>query len=139
LGVNLDKDRNGAQTYIQQTGFKFPTIVATDAANASWDLPIARRYGITAIPRVMLIDQQGNVVSTAARGERLSQLLEQLLGPSGQPRSRATGGNQNSSVEGISELPANKGEVIQASAEDLAPVVPDAPPESEAPAPVPPK
>jgi hypothetical protein len=41
-------------------------------------------YGIMAIPTVILVDQQGHVVSLRARGEALGKLLRELLGP---PRS----------------------------------------------------
>jgi thiol-disulfide isomerase/thioredoxin len=137
VGVNLDKDKRGAQSYFQQTGFHFPTVVATDPAAASWDLPIARYYGIVGIPRVILVDQQGKVVSTSARGDRLGRLLEQLLGPSGQPRSRATSRNEDAADQPAGELPAKPGEVIQTSAEEAAPLVPE---ETLAPdAPEPPK
>jgi hypothetical protein len=39
------------------------------------------KYGINAIPRVMLVDKDGNVVSTSARGPMLGELLAKLLGP----------------------------------------------------------
>jgi hypothetical protein len=42
---------------------------------------MATKYGVTAIPRVILVDKDGTVVSTSARGPKLAQLLEQLLGP----------------------------------------------------------
>ena len=43
--------------------------------------PMAARYGISAIPTVILVDQQGKVVSLEARGAELGRLLEELLGP----------------------------------------------------------
>jgi thiol-disulfide isomerase/thioredoxin len=70
VGVNLDTNPRMCKLYMDQTGFNFPTIIG-DAPNAGWDLPLARKYGVTRIPRVILVVQSGNVVSTMARGERL--------------------------------------------------------------------
>ena len=58
VGVNLDTNPQMCKLYMDQTGFKFPTIFG-DAPNAAgWDLPLARKYGITRIPRVILVDQR---------------------------------------------------------------------------------
>src|SRR5690242_10631097 len=79
IGVNLDNNPKLAHLYMQQTGFKFPTIFGDASNGVGWDLPLARKYGVTRIPRVILVDQNGKVVSTMARGERLGELLTQLL------------------------------------------------------------
>jgi hypothetical protein len=41
--------------------------------------PAAIEYGIIGIPTMILIDREGKVVSTTARGDELSRLLRQLL------------------------------------------------------------
>jgi thiol-disulfide isomerase/thioredoxin len=129
IGVNLDTNQKMCQLYMDQTGFKFPTIFA-DAPNAAgWDLPLARKYGITRIPRVILVDQNGNVVSTMARGERLGELLAQLLGPSGRaanrPGSRTTSRSEDPSVNPTGGVSLDSGGVISASAqEEVNPVEP---------------
>jgi hypothetical protein len=48
-----------------------------------WKNPLATKYGITSLPRAILVDQNGIVIDTVARGERLIQHLQQLLGPPG--------------------------------------------------------
>lgn len=45
-----------------------------------WANDFAKRHGITAIPAMFLVDQQGRVVSTDARGARLEQEVKRLLG-----------------------------------------------------------
>jgi hypothetical protein len=42
--------------------------------------PATIEYGIFGIPTVILVDKEGNVVSTRARGEELGRLLKDLLG-----------------------------------------------------------
>ena len=46
-----------------------------------WANDFAKRHGITAIPAMLLVDQEGRVVSTDARGARLEQELKRLLNP----------------------------------------------------------
>jgi thiol-disulfide isomerase/thioredoxin len=81
VGVNLDDSREAAQSYIKQADFNFPTLYSDDPKANGWDHPMARKYGVTAIPRVILVDKDGQIISTAARGQKLGQLLKELLGP----------------------------------------------------------
>ena len=118
IGVNLDTNPRMCKLYMEQTGFKFPTIFG-DAPNASgWDLPMARKYGITRIPRVILVDKDGNVVSTMARGERLGELLAQLLGPSDHPPVRTTSRSEDPSVTTAGGISLESGSVLPASAQE---------------------
>jgi peroxiredoxin len=94
VGVNMDTDLKLAQQYIQETGANFPTIFSDDPEANGWNSPLAVKYGVTGIPRVILVDKDGKVVSTMARGPRLGQLLEKLLGPPAE----ATGDNKSSSI-----------------------------------------
>lgn len=80
VGVNLDEDRGPAMAYVQQTGFDFPTLFSDDPAATGWNHPMSRKYGVTSIPQVILVDQQGKVVTTSARGEALGEHLSKLLG-----------------------------------------------------------
>jgi thiol-disulfide isomerase/thioredoxin len=77
--VNLDTDPKLAEKYMKETGCEFPTIYSDDPKG--WETPMATYYGINAIPRVILVGQDGNVVSTNARGATLAKLLNDLLGP----------------------------------------------------------
>jgi thiol-disulfide isomerase/thioredoxin len=119
LGINMDKDKSGAEKYIHETGFKFPVVFGEDPNARGWDLPLARKYGVTGIPRVFLVGKDGNVVSTQARGEQLGMLLKQLLGEPDQVPANRTSKTEDSSVK-------------QASAEEAAPA--DAAPSDPAPA-----
>ncbi|MEO7403571.1 MAG: TlpA disulfide reductase family protein [Burkholderiales bacterium] len=96
VGVNLDTDPKLAEKYIQETGAKFPTIFSDSAEAKGWDCPMAVRYGILAIPRVMLVGKDGKVVSTNARGETLAAQLEKLLGP---PAAGGESEDKNSGVK----------------------------------------
>ena len=81
VGVNMDTDPKLAEKYQNDTGAKFPTIFSDDADAQGWKSPLAVKYGVNAIPCVILVDKDGNVVSTSARGAKLAPMLTKLLGP----------------------------------------------------------
>ena len=87
LGISLDQDRAGLDAYVNETGFKFPALFSDDPNATGWDHPMGRKYGITAIPRAILVDKNGVIVSASARGPALGTHLQELLGeaaPSGE-------------------------------------------------------
>jgi thiol-disulfide isomerase/thioredoxin len=87
LGISLDQDRAGLDAYVNETGFKFPALFSDDPNATGWDHPMGRKYGITAIPRAILVDKNGVIVSASARGPALGEHLQKLLGdaaPSGE-------------------------------------------------------
>jgi thiol-disulfide isomerase/thioredoxin len=87
LGISLDQDRAGLDAYVNETGFKFPALFSEDPNATGWDHPMGRKYGITAIPRAILVDKNGVIVSASARGPALGVHLQDLLGaaaPSGE-------------------------------------------------------
>lgn len=135
IGVNLDTDPARAQQYVDQTGFRFPIIFGADPSARGWDLPLARKYGITGIPQVILVGPDGNVVSTNARGEQLGELLQELLGPAGQPNAKATGRTEDPNVSPAGGATEDTGGVVPASAEEPTEAAPAVPDESSAPEP----
>jgi thiol-disulfide isomerase/thioredoxin len=80
LGISLDENRAGLDAYVNETGFKFPALFSDDPNATGWDHPMGRKYGITAIPRAILVDKNGVIVSASARGPALGEHLQKLLG-----------------------------------------------------------
>lgn len=80
VGISLDDKPEDAQKYIEQTGIPWVTLFNQDPAQRGWEHPLATYYGITGIPRAILVDQAGNVVSMMARGPNLEIELRKLLG-----------------------------------------------------------
>ncbi len=80
VGVNMDDERAAAESYVEKAGFDFPTLFSDDPEATGWDHPMGRKYGVTGLPRVILVDQEGVIVSTLARGPNLPMLLRDLLG-----------------------------------------------------------
>lgn len=77
VGISLDNDRAALETFLEKE--QNPWITLYDGP---WnDNAVATYYGIMAIPTVILVDKEGKVVSTSARGPELGKQLAALLGP----------------------------------------------------------
>jgi thiol-disulfide isomerase/thioredoxin len=83
VGVCLDDDRRLAEETMQQNGMVWPQLFYDTPPGAQEMNPLAAKYGIIGIPRAILVDQQGKVVTMLARGRLLDMNLEKLLGPPG--------------------------------------------------------
>jgi hypothetical protein len=142
VGVSVDKQRQLAEMYRKETGFQFPTLFSDDPRAMEWKNPNAVRYGVTSLPRAILVDQNGVVVETVARGERLFQHLHELLGPPGGSIGGGIGGaGQSSDGDDGSVVPTSFDESVQLgqdTGDAAAPAVPEDPSDSnESPAPAP--
>jgi thiol-disulfide isomerase/thioredoxin len=76
VGVCLDTDRGKAEQYMADEKIPWPSLFAKDAG---WRHPMATKYNVTSIPTAILVDRDGNVVSMSARGDKLPDLLADLL------------------------------------------------------------
>ena len=78
VGVSLDQNRADLQAVLAKEQIPWPNLFQEGTGA---EHPMALKYGVRAIPSSFLIDGQGNVVSTRARGVELERLLEHSFGP----------------------------------------------------------
>jgi thiol-disulfide isomerase/thioredoxin len=78
VGISLDRDRDGLGKYLASENIPWVTLHEKDGAGTH---PVARHYGISAIPAMYLVDRDGRIVSVSARGPQLVSLLAKMLGP----------------------------------------------------------
>jgi thiol-disulfide isomerase/thioredoxin len=81
VGISLDEDVDQLKEFIAERKMNWTNLIDEKPENQGWSNPIARQYGISGIPACILVNQDGNVVSLNARGEKLGELLTKLLGP----------------------------------------------------------
>jgi thiol-disulfide isomerase/thioredoxin len=81
VSVSLDDDKARLASFVEREGLDWPVLFSEEAGQTGWDHPLARFYGITAVPRAILVDRDGKVVSIAAHGEALWGLLAKQIGP----------------------------------------------------------
>lgn len=78
VGISLDRRRLALEQFLEAEEIPWTTLHEAGSGGAH---PTAEYYGITGIPTVILVDQEGKVVSLNARGSQLSRQLARLLGP----------------------------------------------------------
>ncbi len=81
VGVSLDDDRGALDKFLVENKIPWPTLLSDQAQTAEGGGSLSDYYGVTSIPTVILIGRDGKVISVSARGEELSRLLAEALGP----------------------------------------------------------
>ncbi len=81
VGISLDDDRGRLTAFLTREELPWTTLFSDDAEATGWKHPLASRYGVMSIPRGVLIDRKGNVVSLDAHGDALWDLLAKEIGP----------------------------------------------------------
>ncbi|MGC3971221.1 MAG: TlpA disulfide reductase family protein [Pirellulales bacterium] len=81
VGISLDSDRKRLDDFLTREELPWTTLFSADESATGWKHPLAAKYGVMSIPRGVLIDRKGKVVSLDAHGEALWDLLTAQIGP----------------------------------------------------------
>ena len=76
IGISLDEDYKAWAEAVKTMNMTWPQF----SDLRGWDDFAARRFGVTAIPHTMIVDQQGNILARGLRGEELHNFIDQQLG-----------------------------------------------------------
>jgi len=74
VGVSLDDDRGALDQFLADRKLPWPILVGD-----GWNHPMAKQYGISGIPQLILVGRDGNVITLNARGEALQKRLASLF------------------------------------------------------------
>ncbi|UCG32143.1 MAG: redoxin domain-containing protein [Phycisphaerales bacterium] len=74
IGVNLDTDRRQLDGFLNAHKIPWPQYFDGKA----WNTPLARKYGITGIPALFLVDKKGILRSIDAHGQLQSEIVKLL-------------------------------------------------------------
>ena len=82
VGICLDdkKDKESVETFIEKMKLPWANIFSPEKTDRGWEHPLASYYGITGVPRAILVDREGTVVDMNARGQQLARQLRKRLG-----------------------------------------------------------
>ncbi|MFN3189093.1 MAG: TlpA family protein disulfide reductase [Aureliella sp.] len=80
VGISLDRDRDQLEKFVEDHDTKWIVLHDEGGTNEA-----TTYYGVVGIPSMFLLDQEGKVVSTTARGPALRKELENLLGKVEEP------------------------------------------------------
>ncbi len=82
VGVNLDdKNLPDVENFIRSKNFPWQTVRSSNPSELGFETPIVKKFGISAIPFVILVDREGNVAAMHVRGEKIVKAAQALLGP----------------------------------------------------------
>jgi thiol-disulfide isomerase/thioredoxin len=91
VGVSLDDTRREAESVAASISMPWATVVPKDENLQGMRTdPNAVRYGVVALPFVVLVDKEGKAVAMHVRGPMLERKLKEMLGP-------PTGGDEGDS------------------------------------------
>jgi thiol-disulfide isomerase/thioredoxin len=79
VAINMDSSREKMEAFIADKGIEWEQLVSFEKGYSGWSHPITSQFGISAIPSVMLVDQEGKVVALNVTGSKLDKLVEDLL------------------------------------------------------------
>ena len=80
VGISLDNEVDALTKFIKDEHIPWPILFEGGAETSGWSHPLAKQYGVNAIPMAVLVNREGKVVTLSARGEKLSGLVDELLG-----------------------------------------------------------
>lgn len=75
IGVSLDTDETRLRDYLKENEIPWRQVFS----GQGWQSPVARKYGINAIPAPWLIDRDGTLITHQARGRNLEQLVAEAV------------------------------------------------------------
>ena len=78
VGVSLDSDRDRLSDFVKERELPWPQVFSENSAERLWNNPMARKYRISSIPTMYLLDKEGKV-AIGPTGETPTTAIEQLL------------------------------------------------------------
>ena len=75
IGISLDTDRSKLRSYLRREGITWPQYFDGDG----WKNSVAQKYKIKSIPRMYLIDGDGNIRQENIRGNVLERAVSDLI------------------------------------------------------------
>jgi thiol-disulfide isomerase/thioredoxin len=80
VGVSLDEDRAALLQFVKQRGVPWPQLFFDPTSGQGWANPVARRYRIDGIPRMIVVGRDGKVLHSSVRGPEVEQAVGAALG-----------------------------------------------------------
>ncbi|MCK4960279.1 MAG: TlpA family protein disulfide reductase [Planctomycetes bacterium] len=79
IGVFNDHRVDELKEYVKKHQISWPQLVTPNATKSSYMHPLAKKYGITGLPRYMLFAKDGRLMKTGGRVEALKPTILELL------------------------------------------------------------
>ena len=79
VGVNLDLDEFQVDAFLEETGIGWRQIFFSEPDKRGGRNPVARFYGVHAVPEYWLVDSHGTVSSAPVEPAHLAPLVAELI------------------------------------------------------------
>jgi thiol-disulfide isomerase/thioredoxin len=80
VGISLDFERAALAKFLEARPEPWPQVFFDEQEKAGFDNPLAKRYGIEAIPCLLVIDREGKLAECDVRGTQISAAVAKALG-----------------------------------------------------------
>ena len=95
ISISLDREKQTLRQFVEQREIRWPQIYDADREA---DKQIARRYGVNAIPQMILVGRDGKIIDTRLRGSALETAVASAVQQE-PPRNKDDGSSRASSNE----------------------------------------
>jgi len=75
VGISLDRDQETLLEFVEQRNMEWPQIFEEEG----WSGEIPRLYNVSGIPRMYILDREGNIAARDLRGEEMVAAVDSLM------------------------------------------------------------
>jgi thiol-disulfide isomerase/thioredoxin len=86
VGVSLDDDRHALNNYVREENIPWPQIFFEQPDKQGWNNPVARKFGVRAIPHTLVVDREGRLAGEDLGGSELESAVAEQFGQPGGAR-----------------------------------------------------
>ena len=90
VSIDLDEEREDLDAFLKENPIPWTVLFETAPKRRGFENPMAVRYGVMAIPAMVLLDKQGKGAALDPRGPQLREELAKLLGPAPSAKPKTT-------------------------------------------------
>ncbi|MBX7104892.1 MAG: TlpA family protein disulfide reductase [Gemmataceae bacterium] len=80
VGINLDYQRAALIQFLGQLPLPWPQVIFEEKDKMGWNSPLAKQFGVEAIPHILVIDKDGKLYASDVHGPDLARAVAGALG-----------------------------------------------------------
>lgn len=81
VAISCDNNRQDVEAFLKDHPLPWKSLFSDDPKQIGMNTPMAEYYGVVGVPTCILVGKDGKVATLNARGPKLREWLERLIGP----------------------------------------------------------